>query len=547
MRLAITVVLLSASHSAANPFYDHISAASIHTPSWSSTSQQSEEHTLGFTFPLLGSGTVDKLYISNFGAVSYNSMGSSEDKIDEVKDNILIAPLFVKTSGALATVKKEEILIADVATSILAHPEYSSVSFTPTNGLLITWEGVSQPADSSKTADFQMYIVTNGLETFAIFNYKTVEFTTVDSEDARAGVYVESEDVNICHHQLNSTVHRDNAGNYDNNNNLDLDIVVGSTNCGVVGRWVMRIGHAIPCVTLFESACGMSQEGEGAIKDPYFENKGPSGTGEAWDFFMHYTCQPTLIMDKDVNGLAVTTKDSYCLYDADYYTNQWSCEVNNDDVKCFDPIAAQDIEIETTFTGFPDNQTLDEFWVEETDPKTQERIDMEDAIIAVIKQLLEDVGLVDAILTQVTFEKLSVNRELSDGGEELVVSYEIKIAGADVQAEDISTAIEDHLTDNADDYPIVPSPEVNVKDKTPACLTMCLGCKDPAGCLGTPPPLPPNMCCGTCANENHEGGKPYNTLDKVCCYDTYLYEKDKHACCIDESGTPYLGKGNTCD
>jgi hypothetical protein len=108
MRLAITVVLLSISPSAADPFYSHTSADTVHS-GWNTLSQSSYEHTLGFSFPFLGSGmrsSGDKLYISNFGAVSYNSMGSGEFTIDDAKDNIVLAAFFAKTSGVTGTVSK---------------------------------------------------------------------------------------------------------------------------------------------------------------------------------------------------------------------------------------------------------------------------------------------------------------------------------------------------------------------------------------------------------------------------------------------------------
>merc|ERR1711881_351079 len=109
-----------------------------------------------------------------------------------------------------------------------------------------------------------MYIVTNSdsSDSYAVMNYQTVDFSEWSNngspEAARAGIYVESEDVNICHHQMNSTVDRDQSHPYGyvNNNNLDLSQVVGTTNCGTPGRWVMRIGSEIPCVTQFDTACG---------------------------------------------------------------------------------------------------------------------------------------------------------------------------------------------------------------------------------------------------------------------------------------------------
>ena len=35
-------------------------------------------------------------------------------------------------------------------------------------------------------------------------------------------------------------------------------------------------------------------------------------------------------------------------------------------------------------------------------------------------------------------------------------------------------------------------------ETTEACLTECLGCKDPAKCGDNPPPIPFDACCGGC-------------------------------------------------
>lgn len=552
MRLAITVVLLSISPSAAQIFYSHSSADTVHS-NWASTAQSSYEHTLGFSFPFLGSGMLlsgDKLHISNYGAVSYNSMGSTEMTVDDAKDNIVLAAFFAKTSGVTGTVKIEELLISAADTAIHAHMDDST--FTGSDGLLITWEGAADALDSAKKASFQMYIVTNSdsSDSYAVMNYETIDFSDFDhngnTEAARAGIYVESEDVNICHHQMNSTVDRDQSHPYGyvNNNNLDLDSVIGTSNCAFPGRWVMRIGTEIPCVTQFDTACGTPEAAEAAVADPYFKN------GDGWDFFMRYTCKPTLVMSADVNGQVVTTKDNYCLYDSDYYTSQWSCDVEHETVKCIDPVAADQLELEAVFTGFPDDQTLDEFWVEDSDPQTQERIDMETTIINTIKAMLTAIGLDDATLTNVIFDKLSVNRELSDDGEELelVVEFEVLVASSEkIQPADVALALKEEIEENADNYDLTPSPVVDVKDKLPACMTMCLGCKKPGGCDGTPPALVPNRCCGTCSSTDYQGGKPYSTLDtKMCCHDTYVYDYETQTCCEDDDG-PFLSKSPQCD
>jgi len=117
---------------------------------------------------------------------------------------------------------------------------------------------------------------------------------------------------------------------------------------------------------------------------------------------------------------------------------------------------------------------------------------------------------------------------------------------------DIEAAITEELANNPEQGGVAFLPVVEVKDKTKACLELCLGCQNPQGCTGPPPTIPPNKCCGTCSNPKHEGGKPYSTVTHACCQDQFVYDPETHSCCNSgvesQSSVPLFMKVkvNTC-
>merc|ERR1712048_1214650 len=213
----------------------------------------------------------------------------------------------------------------------------------------------------------------------------------------------------------------------------------------------------------------------------------------------------------------VTEKDSYCVYDPDYYDSKWSCE---------EPPVCQDFRVASQFeTQIVVSQAGG---VNVTDLDFNiDRAQFDEQISTAVNELLQEAGLEDGVVVDITTEKTNVEqfRQLGDGNPNEVMDNNPTF-------EDVNFV-----------------PETNVKDKTDACLSLCLGCKKPGGCFGVPPPIQHNACCGTCSSLNYEGGKPYSTLTHACCGDSFLYDPDTHTCC--DCGSSSLPswtkvKGNNC-
>jgi len=174
-----------------------------------------------------------------------------------------------------------------------------------------------------------------------------------------------------------------------------------------------------------------------------------------------------------------------------------------------------------------------------------------------IHEVLTQIGLDESVITEITITKdtIVITRD-EDQDELLVIEFDSKLPTStkDTATEDdIENAFNEYLTNTPETNGVVFLPSADVKDKSRACLELCLGCKNPNGCKGPLPEIPPNKCCGTCSNANHEGGKPYNTLYAACCQDQFVFNPETHSCC--DSGTITSGglslfvkvKGNSCE
>jgi len=295
--------------------------------------------------------------------------------------------------------------------------------------------------------------------------------------------------------------------------------LTSTTNCAVVGHCVMRLDEILWCRNHFATACGNeAPTGTWTSVEGYFENT------DRWDYFFRYHCSSGLEIQPNV-----TEKDSYCVYDPDYYDSKWSCE---------EPPVCQDFRVASQFeTQIVVSQAGG---VNVTDLNfSVDRAQFDEQISNAVNELLQEAGLEDGVVVDITTEKTNVEtfRQLGDGkpNEVLVIEFTILVptpgGGSGVTEEDIAQAINEVITNNPTFDEVSFEPETNVKDKTDACLTLCLGCKKPGGCFGVPPPIQHNACCGTCSSMNYEGGKAYSTLTHACCGDSFLYDPDTHSCC----------------
>lgn len=500
---------------------------------WQASQNKATIVSLDFDVPLFGNSTLDRVWVSAFGTLSFNQLIGKEVSPDEVDDNIVIAPYFLSSSSGSCKFERfsgnraVDDTLADAESDINNFLENGS--FTATNGLLVQWTDVKSSEDTSLQNTFQAFVVTDETETYVVFNYDKIEYTTsLEGNSAAVGAFVNSEDTNSCWRHINGT-------------GMDLTTLTTHSNIEppVAGRWVMKLDDKLWCRDLFQTACGNEpQNGEWTTEKGYFENS------NRWDFFIRYECKDQFEITPNV-----TMQDSFCVYDPDYYESKWSC---TNPPKCQDFSVAKDLET-TLIISHIDGQPISEVYVAEGEPGYDEFMDkVQNAIF----ELLASIGLDESVITGITIGKDNIS--LGRDGEEtefFTIEFDSKLPTQtkdSATVEDIQEAFNEFLSNNPEVEGVVFLPVANVKDKTPACLELCLGCKNPAGCAGPPPEIPPNKCCGTCASPTHEGGKAYSTITHACCSDQFVYNPDTHSCC-DSNVQSNLGyniftkvKGTTC-
>lgn len=529
--LTVFIVLIKSSHSA---LWEHTTPEMIYS-AWTDTKVLcSHVIPLDFEIPLFGNGTIDQLWISTYGSISYNQLISDEVRISDVGDNIVLAPYFLPSLSGTVQYERFESgssVLEDASNDVNQLNDFAS-GFTATNGILVTWTGVVDPLDSSNTNTFQAFILTDYDDlaeegnAYVVYNYEQIDYTEAESGDqADVGLFVNAEDTNSCYQFVNGTL-------------LDRNALTSSSNVGTSGKWAMRIDNMLACKDYFATACGDEPlPGEWTNELTYFENS------NRWDFFVRYECKNEFEINPNV-----TIQDSFCLYDPDYYDSKWSC---TNPPKCQDFSVAKEFEVSLVITEI-NGQPIGDIYKEPGEVGYEEFVEqVEDAIA----ELLEAVGLDEGVITAILISKDAVEliRELNEE-EVFTVEFDFTIptttrdtANEDDIATELSNYIEVTVTINGVSF----DPLVDVKDKTKACLELCLGCKNPEGCFGQPPTVPPNKCCGTCSNANHEGGKAYSTLTHACCKDEFIFDPDTHVCCdvSSSSSSPIYSKikGQTCD
>jgi hypothetical protein len=502
--------------------------------SWTTTNGvQAQSQALGTDVPLFGTGTIDELFISNYGSLSYNDIDSADQLPSQVGDNIMLAPFYLpNVGGSVSYQVVDNTYDFSIVNDDVTNFDNLSPAFAATHGILVKWNQVKSADALENENNFSAFVVTDGASSYVVFVYEEINFTqdqTLD-ESASVGLFVNSEGTNSCWRQLNGT---DSNGN----SNLDLDSLTLTTNCANTGHWVMRLDEILWCESHFATVCGnTAPTGTWNSVEGYFENN------DRWDYFFRYTCS---------NGLAiqpnVTEKDSYCVYDPDYYDSKWSCE---------EPPVCQDFRVASQFETQVVVSQANGANVTDLD-FTINRSNIDEQISDSVNTLLQAAGLEDGVVVDINTEKTNVEsfRELGQGqpNEVLVIEFTILVptpgGGTGVTEEDIAQAINEVIQQNPELTDVHFVPETNVKDKTDACLTLCLGCKKPGGCYGVPPPIQHNACCGTCSSLNYEGGKAYSTLTHACCGDAFTYDPDTHTCC--DYGTDALPswtkvKGQNC-
>lgn len=503
---------------------------------WTSNTQQNQQVSLGFYLSLFGTGSVNELFVSSYGAVSYSSLGQ-DVKVGDFDDNIVLAPYWIPSSSG--SCQHEVFTSSDSAYFAVAESDISSYmgeSFSATDAFLVTWTDVVSAADSNDQATFQAFFLTDGVNAFVVYNYDKIEFTeAVDSEPAEAGIFVSADNTDRCWRRVNDTA----------TNVYDSDALTTTSNCGNSGHWVMRLDDILTCTSDFQTACGdKDQEGQWTTQQGHFVHDAN------WDFFTRYTC----IGEGLEISPNVTTKDSYCVYDSDYYDSKWSCD---EAPVCADFSVASEFEISITLST---NSTSG-------DDNRDSGDNVEVAIDKVVEEfenhlcpekLASWCQTEDAVFNDDdnfhSVDKVSEEQQASDFEADNSFTLTITMLNpnpAALSEEDIADAILDEWEDELETGLYVFVLQVEVKDKTKECLKKCLGCNKPGGCGGTPPPIQYNLCCGTCSNAaDFQGGRAYSSLQSVCCMDQFIYDPDTHACCnVGTDANPFYKKvsGQFCN
>lgn len=507
---------------------------------WDSSFQQNQQVSLGFYLSLFGTGSVNELYVSSYGAVSYSSL-AQDVKVGDFDDNIVLAPFWVPSISGQC--QHEVFTSSDSSFFNDAESDISSYigeSFSATDGFLVTWTDVVSEADSADKATFQAFFLTDGVNSFVVYNYDKIDFTqALDLEPAEAGIFVSADNTDRCWRRVNDTSSSD----------LDRDALTSTTNCGNPGHWVMRLDDILKCTSDFQTACGDKDvDGTWTTQQGYFVHDAN------WDFFSRYTCvgegleiQPN-----------VTHKDSYCVYDSDYYDSRWSCEQAPE---CVDYSVASEYEVSVTVST---NSTSDdnrsssqviEQAIDLTIETFQDKLCAEMGTFCRVEDVLLDscVPSGDNDCKSLNLDKVSEEQQSDfDSGEQFTLTLTMLSPNpASLTEDDIADAILDEWNDELESGFYVFVVQVEVKDKTRACLKQCLGCNKPGGCGGTPPPIQYNLCCGTCSNSaDFQGGRAYSSLQSACCQDKFIYDPDTHVCCnVGTDANPFFKKvsGQYCN
>jgi len=506
------------------------SSPQVMDQNWPANTQKTQLVSLGFDLPLFGEA-VDLMWLSRYGTISYDRMIGSQTVMEDIDDNIVLSPYFLTSLGGKLKWERLSSPNSELTTASDDVNSYdSTANFAATSGLLVTWENVKSAQDTALKNQFQAFLVTDGVSSYVIYNYDKIEFTQSIAGDApTVGAFAISEDQNTCLRVLNTTA------------TLDVDNLTSSSNCGTAGKWIMRLHEKLTCLDTFQTACGDEpQAGEWTVETGYFEN-----TPEKWDFFVRYECKSGLEIAPNV-----TIEDSYCLYDPDYYESKWSC---TDPPKCQDFTVAKKFEITMTITEIQGENINNAY----REPVESGYEDFRDEVHTAIHTLFTNVGLGDNEVTALDIDKASIpalNRQNYNDDEFVFVvdiDFLLPTTTRDTATEeDIIEAVKEYISHTPTVEGVTFTTHVAVKEKTDACLEICLGCKNPNGCLGPPPLIPPNKCCGTCTNGKHEGGIAYSTSTHACCNDEFIYDPAKYVCCPKDDG-PSAGffkhKGLHCD
>lgn len=470
----------------------------------------------------------DVVWLSNSGAISFNAI--DDNSLESLKENFVVAPMWgtasdgsVPSNGKVfyRTVTNAGDL-SDIQTDINKSTDMQSLgNFIVSDAFMATYKNVVNPLNSDERNQYQVVIAKGMLsgtvseKTVVLFNYHLMEWLP---DNSNIGVFAAAAENEQCHTFLDQNLAMENLG-------------VGS-NINEPGKWLMIFTNDLECVDRFETECNEPTEGTRATLAGMMSTMG-SENPDQWQFYALHTCIPDHIISKNVNQLT-----SSCVYDADYYDARWQFQAPT----CIDETARKTFDVKLVIDKIGDEDAKKA--VEESAERGGETSIV---IQNGITELIEYIGLSESQISPITITPYDpegfkdpdkpLNRVEEVAGP-VQVEFELKlplVVKDKVTDEDVRENIKNILSE----IPIISDiqfdeEDVLVEDKTPSCLTECLGCADPKNCGTKPPPIPFDACCGSCPEENPARGKPYSSIIKACCTDGWngeIYDPDTHVCC----------------
>lgn len=479
---------------------------------WPTWDRGSEKIDLDTSIPLLGDGKLSSVWINSFGSISYRQI--VDPRIEKLLDNIAISPYFSKSrEGAIGAVyyrqtTSDSILFQeiadDISSSIILPPtqqnnDIVTSEFIPTYALIVTWSNIASVEDQTLFNSFQLILTTNGVQSFAIFNYEDpLSWNSAAGKFAGAGIFVAKDAESFCSYEIPGS-RTEQVSGYSSG----------------LAKFVLSISEPLRCdIFTFQSACPDNLEAsEWGSTSPYF-----SISGSSWDVYALHTCNQGFHITP-----GVTSERIDCVYQPDYYDSAWDKYPE----KCLDLNATKifDVTLKVSKVG---NDTVDSI----PDPLTWSPYQYEEIKTPIESAIKRILNLTDVIIT--------VTNITSDTG----------IPGARTQT-DVTLAVEvrvhvppyihkkitpDKITDiiltnielKNETGGITFEPTVLVTEETDPCLQGCI-CRfkpEPKVCpRGKIPQIKPDSCCGGC------NGKPYSSTIKACCNNQHIYDPTKAKCC----------------
>lgn len=445
------------------------------------------------------------LWVNFNGAISLNSL--DDNSPDGFTKNVVLAGMW-DTSGTMPNKGK-------VFYRVLGSGEFGGADFDDARAQLpagycasgcdttmFTFKNIQNPMNSDQINTYQLIVTSDGASNHVVYNYHSV---TYQPSSGTVGVYAAIQEGERCSTQL-----------YD------------ASSWAFTGMTAQSFGSDLECATDFETECPEPLPGTNAI------SKGSlvmgSSNPDDWQFVNRYECIPDFQINKNTNFVSAT-----CTYDADYYDARW----NNDAPTCVDMSAQK------TFKASVQATKIDDMDAQEA--MSASRTEGESDITEAIQNLAEIAGFHNDQISEISItgadptssvQSPSRSEEISGP---VIVEFEITVPLA-VKDKVTEDDIKESMKNILEEMPTVgdvtmDANTLTVLETTEACLTECLGCKDPAKCGDNPPPIPFDACCGGCPADNPSKGKPYSTLLKACCvsdWDGEIYDPDTHVCCNGE-------------